>query len=97
MLFRVHVHVHVNDVNEFAPKWQAERLEFVIPEGVIVPNITKLVAVDGDKSKSLGQVCSYEIETEHQPFKVLDDGEKRSKCIKNNHSSDTFVLSRNIG
>ena len=68
--------VEVLGEDEFAPTWSQERLEFSVPEGELVEKIGEIRAEDKDQS---GKICSYEIETENQPFSISKDGE----CLTN--------------
>jgi len=102
----VGVHVLVEDVNEFAPKWKihSENKEesasdhtlatnVAIEEGQLLEEVISVEANDEDCSPHYGDICGYEIESQGQPFTISKEGVIKNTEPLNYSVSHSYVLS----
>lgn len=72
------VHISVNDVNEYAPKFNQPSYVVDVDEGRPADKIVQVEANDADCSAKYGDICRYEILNKDQPFAVDNEGVIRS-------------------
>jgi len=74
---REKVHVKVEDVNEFAPRWKEDFYSGFVEEGKLNDEILKVEASDADGSTVYSNICNYHIVTDGVPFEIND----RGRCL----------------
>lgn len=90
---RIPVRVDVSDVNEYPPRFPADSVRAsVAEEEAVGTEVVQLEAKDDDCGE-YGDICSYEIETESQPFDIDGKGVLRNTEPLNYTSSHSHVLS----
>ncbi|XP_046462167.1 calsyntenin-1-like [Daphnia pulex] len=68
------VHISVNDVNEYAPKFNQPSYVVDVDEGRPVDKILQVEANDADCSAKYGDICRYDILNKDQPFAIDNEG-----------------------
>ena len=68
------MHISVNDVNEYAPKFSQASYVVDVDEGRPVDAVLQVEATDGDCSAKYGDICRYEILNKEQPFSIDNEG-----------------------
>ena len=68
------MHISVNDVNEYAPKFNQPSYVVDVDEGRPADRIVQVEASDADCSAKYGDICRYEILNKDQPFAVDSEG-----------------------
>jgi len=103
----VGVHVLVEDVNEFAPKWKIRSNEkssesepvhtlatnVAIEEGQLLEEVIRVEATDEDCSPHYGDICGYQIESQNQPFTISKEGVIKNTIPLNYSVSHSYILS----
>jgi len=69
-----HIHIAVEDVNEFIPEWKDQTYVAEVTEGRIEKWILQLDAADADGSEKYSKICHYHLLTPDVPFKINTDG-----------------------
>ena len=77
VLSRNHIHISVEDVNEFDPEWKDQTYVAEVIEGSIEKRILQLDAADADGSEKFSQICHYRLLTPDVPFEINTDGMTR--------------------
>ena len=72
----VTVHIEVEDVNEFAPRFTERSYILDVDEGRLYDEIVQVAAEDDDCSPKFGDICRYEILSSDQPFVINSQGER---------------------
>lgn len=100
----VGVHVMVQDVNEFAPKWNIRSEDIAneplhtlttgvsIEEGQLFEEVIRVEAKDEDCSPHFGDICGYEIESKGQPFTISKEGIIKNTVPLNFSQSHNYIL-----
>lgn len=73
------VHISVNDVNEYAPKFNQPSYVADVDEGRPADRVVQVEASDGDCSAKYGDICRYELLNKDQPFSVDNDGNQLAR------------------
>lgn len=69
------VHITVNDVNEYGPKFSEASYVVDVDEGRPSDSVLQVDATDGDCSAKYGDICRYEIiGANDQPFSIDNEG-----------------------
>ncbi|XP_032793848.1 calsyntenin-1 [Daphnia magna] len=68
------VHISVNDVNEYAPKFNQPSYVVDVDEGRPTDKILQVEANDADCSAKYGDICRYDILNKDQPFAIDNEG-----------------------
>ena len=68
------VHISVNDVNEYAPKFNQPSYVVDVDEGRPADKIIQVEANDADCSAKYGDICRYDILNKDQPFAIDSEG-----------------------
>ena len=69
-----HIHISVEDVNEFIPEWKDRTYVAEVTEGHVEKRILQLDAADADGSEKFSKICHYHLLTPDVPFKISSDG-----------------------
>ena len=77
VLSRNHIHISVEDVNEFDPEWKDQTYVAEVIEGSIEKRILQLDAADADGSEKFSKICHYRLLTPDVPFEINTDGMTR--------------------
>ena len=72
-----HVHIAVEDVNEFVPEWKEQTYVAEVTEGLVEKRILQLDAADADGSEMYSKICHYHLLTPDVPFHINTDGMTR--------------------
>jgi len=72
-----HIHITVEDVNEFIPEWKDQTYVAEVTEGRIENRILQLDAADADGSEKYSKICHYHLLTPDVPFQINTDGTSR--------------------
>lgn len=75
---RDHIHITVEDVNEFIPEWKDQTYVAEVTEGRIENRILQLDAADADGSEKYSKICHYHLLTPDVPFQINTDGVLRN-------------------
>lgn len=71
----VTVHLTVDDVNEFAPRWEEESYQGSVDEGRPPhERVLKVRALDADCTPKNSEICKYDIQDAHVPFSIDSEG-----------------------
>ena len=74
-VFSATVHITVNDVNEYGPKFSEASYVVDVDEGRPSDSVLQVDATDGDCSAKYGDICRYEIiGANDQPFSIDNEG-----------------------
>ena len=68
------MHISVNDVNEYAPKFNQPSYVVDVDEGRPADKIIQVEANDADCSAKYGDICRYDILNKDQPFAIDSEG-----------------------
>lgn len=68
------VHISVNDVNEYAPKFNQPSYVVDVDEGRPADKIIQVEANDADCSAKYGDICRYDLLNKDQPFAIDNEG-----------------------
>lgn len=68
------VHISVNDVNEYAPKFNQPSYVVDVDEGRPADKILQVEANDADCSAKYGDICRYDLLNKDQPFAIDNEG-----------------------
>ncbi|KAL5015471.1 hypothetical protein ScPMuIL_009741 [Solemya velum] len=71
---RAIVMIHVEDVDEFAPRFDQTTYFVDVQEHEISNNLMQMKAVDDDRSPTYKGICGYEILTPNAPFAINNQG-----------------------
>lgn len=72
----VTVHLSVDDVNEFAPRWEEESYQGSVDEGRPPhERVLRVRALDADCTPKNSEICKYDILDAHVPFSIDSEGE----------------------
>ena len=71
---RDHVHITVEDVNEFSPEWKNQPYVAEVIEGELKDEILRLDAADADGSETFSKICQYHLMTPDVPFEITRNG-----------------------
>ena len=71
----VTVHIDVEDVNEYAPRFTERSYILDVDEGRLYDEIVQVAAEDEDCSPKYGDICGYEILSSDQPFVINSQGQ----------------------
>ena len=74
LLSSTHIHISVEDVNEFNPEWKDQTYVTEVPEGRLEKRILQLDAADADGSEKFSKICRYHLLTPDVPFEIRADG-----------------------
>ena len=74
-IFREKVHIEVEDVNEYEPKWGKDTYMVDVVERKLYDNILQLEVDDEDGSDDFSQICHFHILTPDAPFTIDQEGE----------------------
>ena len=69
-----HIHVTVEDVNEFIPEWKEQTYVAEVTEGRIEKRILQLDAADADGSEKFSKICRYHLLSTDVPFEISAEG-----------------------
>ena len=72
-----HIHITVEDVNEFVPEWKDQTYVAEVTEGCIEKRILQLDAADADGSEQYSKICHYHLLTPDVPFQINTEGTTR--------------------
>lgn len=75
------VHISVNDVNEYAPKFNQPSYVVDVDEGRPTDKILQVEANDADCSAKYGDICRYDILNKDQPFAIDNEGRYPLFCF----------------
>lgn len=71
----VTVHLSVDDVNEFAPRWEEESYQGSVDEGRPPhERVLRVRALDADCTPKNSEICKYDILDAHVPFSIDSEG-----------------------
>lgn len=71
----VTVHLTVDDVNEFAPRWEEESYQGSVDEGRPPhERVLRVRALDADCTPKNSEICKYDILDAHVPFSIDSEG-----------------------
>ncbi|KAL1478216.1 hypothetical protein MTO96_016403 [Rhipicephalus appendiculatus] len=71
----VTVHLTVDDVNEFAPRWEEESYQGSVDEGRPPhERVLRVRALDADCTPKNSEICKYDILDTHVPFSIDSEG-----------------------
>jgi hypothetical protein len=89
---RDHVHVTIEDVNEFAPEWKDQTYVAEVTEGVIENEILRLDVADADGSEGFSKICHYHLLTPDVPFVIDENGYLRNTEALDYSVKHNFIL-----
>jgi hypothetical protein len=89
---RDHVHVTVEDVNEFSPEWKDQPYVAEVIEGQVQDEILRLDAVDADGSENFSKICQYHLLTSDVPFEITQTGILRNTEPLDYNVKHNFIL-----
>ena len=70
-----HIHISVEDVNEFSPEWQDQKTYVAeVTEGLVEKHILQLDAADADGSEKFSKICRYHLLSPDVPFDISAEG-----------------------
>lgn len=95
------VHITVNDVNEYGPKFSEASYVVDVDEGRPSDSVLQVDATDGDCSAKYGDICRYEIiGANDQPFSIDNEGVIRNTeplDYEKNHNHILQVVAYDCG
>ncbi|XP_013789891.1 calsyntenin-1-like, partial [Limulus polyphemus] len=89
----VTVHLSVEDVNEFAPKFLQNSYTVDVDEERLYDTIVQVEARDDDCTPKYSDICKYEILDPHQPFTINFEGRIKNTEPLSWEQNPTYVLS----
>ncbi|XP_037089773.1 calsyntenin-1-like, partial [Pollicipes pollicipes] len=96
----VTVHIEVEDVNEFAPRFTERSYILDVDEGRLYDEIVQVSAEDKDCSPKYGDICQYEILSSDQPFIINSQGTIRNTeplSYEKSHNHILFIVAYDCG
>ncbi|XP_043229306.1 calsyntenin-1-like [Amphibalanus amphitrite] len=96
----VTVHIEVEDVNEFAPRFTERSYILDVDEGRLYDEIVQVAAEDDDCSPKYGDICRYEILSSDQPFVINSQGTIRNTeplSYEKSHNHILFIVAYDCG
>lgn len=85
--------IHVEDVDEFAPKFSQDTYEVEVEEGHLFDAIIQLTATDKDRSANFKDISGYFILDDDVPFEINKNGVLKNTEILDHSKRHNYMIS----